>query len=155
MRKTILLLFILGYHAGIQAQDLKRLHEMGKNYLIDGDYSNAESLLSQAHRLDSNFLPAAKDLTLCYFFQKDYKSALKTIQPYIDRDSADDQCYQIAGNLYKSLSQPIECELILKKGIQKFQDNGPLYNALGELYSDQKKPEAIGFWEKGIQNDPA
>jgi tetratricopeptide (TPR) repeat protein len=128
---------------------------MGKNYLIDGDYSNAETLLLRAHQMDTNSVSIVKDLTLCYYFEKDYRSGLQVIKPLFDRDSADDQCFQIAGNLYKSLNQLADCEALFKKGIQKFPDNGALYNEMGELLEEQKRPDAITFWEKGIQLDPA
>jgi tetratricopeptide (TPR) repeat protein len=138
-----------------KAQDASRLHEMGKNYLVDGDYSNAESLLQQAYDLDTNNLVFIKDLTLCYYFQKAYNSALNTIKKTIESETADDQCFQIAGNIYKALNQLPACELVYKKGLKKYPENGAFYNELGELLSLQNNNECIDYWEKGIEFAPA
>jgi len=136
------------------AQDASRLHEMGKNYLVDGDYSNAESLLQQAHELDTNNLVYIKDLTLCYYFQKAYNSALNIITKTVDSESADDESYQIAGNIYKALNQLTASELVYKKGLKKYPQNGVFYNEIGELLSLQNNNECIEYWEKGIEFAP-
>jgi tetratricopeptide (TPR) repeat protein len=154
MKRLFILMVAFVCGSSLRAQDAARLHEMGKNYLIDGDYTNAETLLLRAHQMDTNSVSIIKDLTLCYYFEKDYRTGLKIIQPLFDKDSADDQCYQIAGNLYKSLKQLPACEALFQKGLQKFPDNGALYNEMGELLNEQKRPEAIDFWEKGIRLDP-
>ena len=86
--------------------------------------------------------------------QRDNAKALEVIKPLLDRDDADDQCFQIAGNIYKQLEQPKECDKLYRKGIKKFPDSGALYNELGELLWAQKDFTAIKQWEKGIEVDP-
>jgi Flp pilus assembly protein TadD len=61
MKKFIFILLISIAQNGY-TQDAKRLHEMGKNYMIDGEYSNAETLLNDAYNLDTNNIIFAKDL---------------------------------------------------------------------------------------------
>ena len=61
MKKFIFIIIISIVQKGI-AQDANRLHEMCKNYMIDGDYSNAESLLNEAYNLDTNNIIFTKDL---------------------------------------------------------------------------------------------
>jgi tetratricopeptide (TPR) repeat protein len=91
---------------------------------------------------------------LNYYFQKDFNKALDQIKPTLDREDADDQCYQIAGNIYKHLDQAKECEKVYRKGLKKMPESGALYNDLGELQWEQKNYEAIKQWEKGIEADP-
>jgi len=63
--------------------------------------------------------------------------------------------YQLAGNVYKALEQPKDCEKVYKKGLRKFSKSGPLYSEYGELLWAMKDYSAIDQWEKGIQVDPA
>lgn len=140
----------LGY-----AQDAAQMHETAKNFMKQGDYSNAIVVLSRAIAIEPMSLGLTKDLALSYYFFNDYEKALQVIKPLLDREDADDQGFQVAGNIYKSLSQPKEAERIYKKGLRKFPASGPLYNDLGEVMWAQKDFEAIKEWEKGIEKDPS
>jgi Tfp pilus assembly protein PilF len=136
-------------------QDAGQLYENAKSFMLQGDYSNAILLLTKAHQLKPNDLEITKDLALNYYFQKEDDQALQAIKPVLDRDDADDQCYQIAGNIYKELDQPDECEKLYKKGIKKFPQSGAIYNDYGELLQERNDNTSIDQWEKGIQVDPS
>ncbi len=153
MKKFIFILLISMAQNGY-AQDAKRLHEMGKNYMIDGDYSNAESLLNDAYNLDTNNIIFVKDLALCLYFEKEYKRGIKLLSNKIDAGMADDQTFQIAGTIYRANQQLIEAENLYLKAIKKFPGNGAFYNEIGELLSSQKNNQCIDFWERGIELDP-
>ena len=118
------------------------------------DFANAVLVLNRAAQLEPNNLDVAKDLSLSYYMQRDNAKALEIIKPLLDREDADDQCYQIAGDIYKQLEQTKECEKLFRKGIKKFPGSGPMYNELGELLWAQKDYTAIKQWEKGIEVDP-
>lgn len=121
-----------------------------------GDYANAILVLSRSLQQDPQNMAIAKDLAMSYYFQKDNTKALEIIKPLLDRDDADDQVFQIAGNIYKQLDMPKEAEKGYKKGLKKFPGSGPLYNEYGELLWFQKEYEdAIRQWEKGIETDPS
>jgi hypothetical protein len=62
--------------------------------------------------------------------------------------------FQIAGNIYKALEQPKECEKLYKKGLKKFPKSGPLLSEYGELLWATKDFAAIKQWEEGIKADP-
>jgi tetratricopeptide (TPR) repeat protein len=141
--------------ANLEAQDPKRLHELGKNYMIEGDYVNAESLLYEAYQLDTSSMVFVKDLTLCLYFQKEFKKALKVMLPKIENGLADDQCFQITGNIYRAMKQYDQMENLYKSGLKKFPEDGALYNEMGELLAIKKSDDCIKFWEKGIEKDPA
>ncbi len=137
-----------------QAQDVAQLHETAKSFIRQGDFPNAILVLNRALQKEPQHLGVAKDLAFCYSYQNDNNKALDIIKPLLDRDDADDQCFQIAGNIYKGLDQAKECEKMYRKGIKRFPQSGALYNELGELLWAQKDYTAIKQWEKGIENDP-
>lgn len=151
----ILLACFLWMQAVAQNNDLLQLHENARTFMRQGDYNNAILVLNRCLQQDPQNLEVLKDLSLNYFYQKDNNRALDYIKPVLDRDDADDQCFQIAGNIYKALQMPRDCEKVYKKGLKKFPNSGPLFSDLGELMYAQKNYEAINQWEKGIEADPA
>lgn len=136
------------------AQSAKELQETGRSFMQQGDFTNASLVLNRASILEPNNIEITKDLALNYYFQKDFTRAMDQIKPVLDREDADDQCYQIAGNIFKQMGQTKECEKLYRKGIKKMPQSGPLYNDLGELFWEQKNYDAIKQWEKGIEVDP-
>jgi tetratricopeptide (TPR) repeat protein len=136
------------------AQDAAQLHETARTFMRQGDYANAILVLNRAITLDKSNIEIAKDLGLNYYFAKDYAKALEIYKPILEREDADDQCFQIAGDIYLALENTKECEKIYKKGLKKMPNSGPLYNAYGELLWAQKDYTAIKQWEKGIETDP-
>jgi len=138
-----------------QNNDLLQLHENARTFMRQGDYNNSILVLNRCLQIAPENLEVMKDLSLNYFYQKDNNKALDYIKPLLDRDDADDQCFQIAGNIYKALLLPKECEKAYKKGLKKFPSSGPLYSDMGELMYAQKNYDAIRQWEKGIEADPS
>ena len=136
------------------AQDAAQLHETARAFMRQGDYANAVLVLNRAILMDPKNIEIAKDLGLNYYFSKDYTKALDICKPLLERDDADDQLFQIVGDIYLAMEQPKECEKLYKKGLKKFPSSGPLYNELGELLWSQKDFSAIKQWEKGIETDP-
>lgn len=147
----ILLSFIC--HNGL-AQSAKELQETARSFMQQGDYANAILVLNRAIQLEPGNYDITKDLSLSYYMQRDNAKALEIIKPLLDKEDGDDQSYQIAGNIYKQLDQPKECEKLYRRGLKKFPDSGPLYNDLGELLWAQQDYSAIKQWEKGIEVDP-
>lgn len=153
--RTIFLqaLYLMITHT-VVAQTAKELQETAKPFMMQGDYANAILILNRAAQMEPENIGIIKDLALNYYFQKNNNKALEVIKPALDRDDADDQCYQIAGNIYKQLALTKDCEKMYKKGIKKFPESGALYNELGELMWAEQNFEAIKQWEKGIEVDP-
>lgn len=139
----------------LSAQSTNQLHETAKTFMRQGDYSNAILVLNRALQQAPQNIDYAKDLALSYYYQKDNLKALEIIKPVLDSKDADDQCFQIAGDIYKQLDQTKECEKNYRKGIKKFPSSGPLYSELGEIVFADSKMEAIKSWEKGIETDPS
>jgi tetratricopeptide (TPR) repeat protein len=137
------------------AQDPKTMHENAKTFMRQGDFDNAIIILTRALEQDKNNMEMKQDLVLSYYYKRDYNKALDGIKDLLDRDDADVVTFQIAGNIYKALEEPKECEKVYKKGLKKFPKSGPLYSEYGELLWQKKDYDAIKQWEKGIQVDPA
>ena len=157
MKKIFFLLIVssLILSTALSAQGSEQLHETAKAFMRLGDYSNAILVLNRALKQSPQNTAFAKDLALSYYYQKDNLKALETIKPVLDSKDADDQCFQIAGNIYKQLDQIKECEKVYRKGLKKFPESGPIYCELGEVVFADSKLEAIKNWEKGIEKDPS
>jgi tetratricopeptide (TPR) repeat protein len=137
-----------------QPEDPKTLHETAKTFMRSGDFDNAIIVLGRALQQDPKNLELNKDMAMSYLFKRDYIKALEGVKTLIDRDDADVQTFQIAGNVYKSLEEVKECDKLYKKALKKFPKSGPLYSEYGELLWGIKDFSAIQQWETGIKVDP-
>ena len=138
-----------------QPENVKTLHENAKTFMRAGEFDNAIVVLVRALEQDKDNPDLQKDLVMSYYLKRDYAKALEGVKAMLDRDDADVVVYQLAGNVYKALEQPKDCERIYKRGLRKFPKSGALYSEYGELLWATKDFSAIEQWEKGIQNDPA
>jgi Flp pilus assembly protein TadD len=107
---TYFVLLFLIAATSLFAQSAKDLHETARTFIQQGDYANAVLVLNRASQIDPADIDITKDLALSYYLQKDNDKALETIKPLLDKNDADDQSFQIAGNIYKQLAQTKECE---------------------------------------------
>lgn len=137
------------------SQDVDDLHENAKTFMQQKDYSNASLILVRAAKMAPDNLPVAKDLAMSYYFQNEYEKGIKALQPFFNKNSADDQAYQIGGLIYKLMSNPKEADKLYKKGLKNFPHSGPLHNDYGELLWMQQDNNAIKIWEAGIKEDPS
>lgn len=138
-----------------QPEDVKTMHTNAKAFMRTGEFNNAIIILVRALQQDKNNLELQKDLVMSYYLNRDYTRALEGVKSLLDRDDVDVVVYQLAGNVYKALEQPKECEKVYKKGLKKFPKSGPLFSEYGELLWSTKDYSAINQWEKGIQVDPS
>jgi len=155
MKKYFLFIAAALFHVSLHAQDVAELQKTAKNFMQQGDHANAIIVLNRALALQPDNVEITKDLSLNYYYSKEYNKALDVLKPLIEKETADDHCYQIAGDAYQALDQPKEAEKVYRKGIKKVSNSGALYNELGMLLWAQSDYSAIKQWEKGIENDPA
>ncbi len=151
----VLVLFVAINSNSAFAQTTAELQATAKTFMRQGDYANAVLILNRCLEKEPTNTSIGKDLTLSYFYVQNNEKALEIIKPVLESKDADDQCFLIAGNIYKQLNKPKESEKIFKKGIKMFPESGPLYNELGEIQMVTKGKDAIKNWEKGIQQDPS
>jgi tetratricopeptide (TPR) repeat protein len=154
MKKILLLSIAFCLQTILFAQDVAELQKNAKTYMQKGDHANAILILNRALVLQPGDLELSKNLALNYYYAKEYVKAIDVLKPLLDRDDADDQCFQMAGDSYWAIEQFKDCEKVYKKGIKKLPNSGILYNDLGQLLWIQKDFSAIRQWEKGIEMDP-
>lgn len=156
MKRLMLCLLMTFIALTVDAQTSKELQETAKTFVRQGDFHNALMVLNRANQMTPNDPSIRKDLSLVHYYLKDYNASLNTILPLLDSEVADDQCFQIAGNIYKVQQNVKEAEKVYKKGLKKFPSSGALYNDYGELlWMTQQFQQAVAQWEKGIELDPS
>ena len=157
MLRSLTGLFLLLASSPLLAQQtVQQLRETAISFQRQEDYSNTMMVLSKALELEPNNLTLNKDVAFTYYLGGDFKRAAERILPLTDREDADVQVFQIAGNIFQALEENKTCEKIYKKGLKKFSNSGPLYSEYGELLWEMKRPpEAIAQWEAGINLDPS
>lgn len=155
MRNFIICILLWSFPGIASAQNSAELQQTANLFMRQGDYANSIAVLNRALEIDPQNIEIIKNLSLSYYYQKDYTKGLAKIEPVLETEIADDQCFQIAGNFYKEIKKTDECIALFKKGIKKFPESGPMYNELGELLWLNQNYEAIKYWEKGIEKDPA
>jgi len=151
------LLFVVNLTQAQQepAGDVKTVQETAKNYMKQGDYSNAVLVLNRALQSNTDNLELQKDLTFAYYLNRDYVHALEIAQKFPDRQDADVQSFQLLGMVYKAIEEVKDCEKMYKAALKKFPNSGTLYSEYGEMkWSKKDYAEAIKIWEKGIESDP-
>ncbi|MBL0335921.1 MAG: tetratricopeptide repeat protein [Chitinophagaceae bacterium] len=157
MKKLLILCLAWFTYGSLAAQpdEVKMMYEIARTFMRSGDFNNAVIVLQRAIQKDPSNLELMKDLTMSLYLKRDYQKALDVAEKLTDRDDADEVCFQMAGNVYKALEQPKECDKLYKKALKKFPKSGPLYSEYGELLWSTKDYAAIDKWEKGIEVDPA
>lgn len=136
-------------------EDVGKLHETAKAFMMQRDYANASLILVRALQQEPDNIAIAKDLAFDYYLQKENDKGIKVILPFLDKSSVDDQAYQIAGMIYKATRNTKEAENVYKKALKKFPQSGPIYNDYGALLYSANDKNAIKIWEKGIEQDPS
>jgi tetratricopeptide (TPR) repeat protein len=156
MKKFIFLISLLSSSFVVFAQDdPKTLHQTARNFMAQADWDNAILVLNRLLATDKNNLDYNKDMIQCNYYKKDFEKAVEGVKAIVNRDDADVMTFQLAGNVYKAIEDPKECEKVYKAGLKKFPKSGPLYSEYGELLWARKDYSAIDLWEKGIEIDPA
>lgn len=129
--------------------------ETARAFMRSGDWDNAVLVLNKALKSEPDNLNLLKDLVLAYTYSRNFAKALETVKPMLERDDADVQTYQLAGNVYKALEEVKDADKMYKKALKKFPKSGPLHSEYGELLWDKKDYAAIDIWKKGMEVDPS
>ncbi|HVF80533.1 MAG TPA: tetratricopeptide repeat protein [Flavisolibacter sp.] len=130
-------------------------HETAFSFLKTGDHDNAILVLNKALQTSPDDEQLLQDLTLAYFYKKDFTQAKVYAKKLLDKDELDVQSYQVAGNVYRALEEVKEADKMYKKALKKYPGSGALYNEFGEMLWAKNDENAIAIWEKGIEMDPS
>lgn len=152
----LLVLFLLTSSLAItvNGQDSHSYDSLIRKYISLQDYENGIILAKRGLAVEPDNKELNKDLVLCYYFQNNFDKAIDLLVKLINKNIADDQCFQVAGEIYKLQNLPKDAENIFQKGILRYPNNGPMYNEIANLLWEQKNENAISYWEKGIEMDP-
>ena len=155
--RLFFILFILTATLGARAQQsVEQLRETAITFQRQEDFTNTLMVLGRALEMAPQNLMILKDVAFTYYLAGDFKRAADRIFPLTDREDADVQVFQIAGNIFKALEDSRTGDKIYKKGLKKFPSSGALYSEYGDLKWTLGKPEeAITLWEAGINTDPS
>lgn len=130
-------------------------HETAYSFMKTGDHDNAILVLNKALQTSPNDEQLLQDMTLAYYYKKDFAQAREYAKKLVDVDDVDVASFQIAGTVYRALEETKEAEKIYKKALKKYPNNGALYSEYGELLWSKSDENAIALWEQGIQADPS
>lgn len=151
---TILFIWLCTSNAKAQS-DGSQLYNTALTFMRSGDYANAILVLNRAVQLSPENVEYRKQLAFSYFLNNNLDQAEKVIKDVLKSDAADEQTYQIAGNIYKAERDSKGAEKNYKRGLKKFPNSGALYNELGETYYDMRSYDnALQSWTTGIKVDP-
>ena len=130
-------------------------HETAYSFMRTGDHDNAILVLNKALQTEPENEQLLQDITLAYYYKKDFTQARVYAKKLVDKDDIDVASYQIAGTVFRALEEVKEADKLYKKALKRYPSSGALYNEYGELLWSKNDENAILEWEKGIQSDPS
>ena len=156
MRLFFILIILIATFSASGQQKVEELRETAITFQRQEDFTNTLMVLGRALEMEPKNLMLLKDVAFTFYLAGDYKRAAERIFPLTEREDADIQVFQIAGNIFKALEDGKTCDKIYKKGLKKFPTSGALYSEFGDLkWTSEKPEEAIALWEEGINKDPS
>jgi tetratricopeptide (TPR) repeat protein len=160
MKKLLIVTLIIVTASEIYCQTDKELALDKKNRAVElmdnGSPDESIIILEEAKKLDPGTNIYDYEIGYAYVIKKDYPRALKVFKKVVKYKDADDQCYQMLGNIYDYNGDPENALKAYDRGLKKFPDSGRLYLEKGTVYLIQEKyNEALPFYEQGIKADPA
>lgn len=150
--KRLLFSFLLFTTVNVFAQSA---HETAYSFMKTGDHDNAILVLNKALQSSPNDEQLLQDITLAYFYKKDFTQGLVYAKKLMEQDDIDVASYQIAGSVFRALEEVKEADKLYKKALKKYPSSGALYNEYGEMLWSKNDDGAINVWEKGIEMDPS
>lgn len=150
--KHLFLLLCLFASVALFAQSA---HETAYSFMKTGDHDNAILVLNKALQTSPNDEQLLQDITLAYYYKKDFAKAQEYAKKLTEKDEIDVASYQIAGTVYRALEETKEADKLYKKALKKYPASGVLYSEYGELLWSKNDESAIDQWERGIQADPS
>lgn len=154
MKKTFLLFTALVTGHVLFAQSADSLQAKARSQMLAGDFDKSYQTLELALQQKPNDFSLLKDEAYVCYLKRDFSNGLRIGRMLVQNPQADEQTYQILGFVYKELNENEEGIKLYRSAIDKFPANGALYAEYGNfLQLSGKGKDAIGIWEKGIQQD--
>lgn len=156
MKKILFSLLILVLNVNIiTAQKADFILNKAVMLIDKGELVEAENTIKKAISEGIDTLPIHYELAWIYYIEKDYKNAIKTLEPLCDRKDVTPDIYQLLGNAYDEKGQFNNAITIYDKGLKKFPGAGCLYLEKGNIsYKSNRYEDAFFYYEKGIEIEP-
>ncbi len=124
--------------------------------LVDeGQYAEGIKLLEEAQKLDSKNTTYPYEIAYAYYYQKEYKKAIKYLEPLMKQSNAKADVYQLIGNSYDLMGNKQKALSIYDEGLERFPSSGNLHLERGNMQLFKEDYEgALAYYEKGIQVAP-
>lgn len=150
--KHLFFLFVLLSATAAYAQTA---HETAYSFMRTGDHDNAILVLNKAIQTAPDDEQLLQDLTLAYYYKKDFAQAKVYAKKLTDLENIDVTSFQIAGTVHRALEEVKDAEKLYKKALKKYPQSGVLYSEYGEMLWSKNDNNAINMWEKGIEMAPS
>jgi tetratricopeptide (TPR) repeat protein len=155
----VALFVLLTSHPSLQAQTNEEKAKAKATEAItrvdEGKYAEGIKLLEEAQKLDSKNATYPYEIAYAYYIQKDYKKALKYLEPLMKEKAVYENVFQLAGNSYDLLGNKEKALATYDDGLKYFPTSGSLHLERGNMaLFKENYEEALGCYEKGIEVAP-
>lgn len=159
MKPAILICISLILSTVLFSQTNKELAYEKANIAIslmdNGQVTESIKLLEECKKLDPENVLYSYEIGFAYYTLKDYKKAIKILEPFLQHPNTNDQFFQLVGNSYDIIGKQNKALLVYNAGLQKFPNSGKLYLEKGNVYWGlQQYNNALNLYEKGIEVNP-
>lgn len=153
------LFVFLTFHSSLKAQTNEERAKAKASEAItlveEGKYPEGIKFLKDAKKLDSKNATYPYEIAYAYYIQKDYKNALKYLEPLMKEKRVYENAFQLAGNSYDLLGNKNKALETYDNGLKYFPNSGSLYLEKGTMaLSKENYEEALSYYEKGIEAAP-
>jgi len=142
MKKLFFILIMAALASNVYAQTptVKQFQESAMALMQQGDFTNAMVALEKAKALEPQNLETIKNISFCFYLQREFAQAIDAGKLAIELPNADQQSFQILGMAYKSIADYAAANKMYKLALKKFPIGGVIYSENGEsLFQENKK----------------
>ena len=158
MKLLLSVVFLVTVHSTAAQTNKDKAMSMARQaikLMDNGDPDKAILLLDSAKLLDPTTHLYDYEIGYAYNIKKNHKKALEFFIVASKFEDANDQCFQMVGNLHDIIGDPEKAVEAYKKGLKRFPNSGRLYYELGVIeYNKENWDATIQYWEDGIRADP-
>lgn len=161
MRKIIAILFLTTLTILSFAQTKKDKVKAYNNaieaikLMDNGEIDKSIKLLKESCKLDPEDINYPYEIGYAYVLKEDYSKSIEYFEKVVEMKGANDQSFQMLGNVYDMNGQPKKAIATYNLGLEKFPKSGRLYLELGVMYHENDWDKALEFHEKGIEVAPS
>lgn len=120
-----------------------------------GEFDKSRLLLLDVLSREPDNVTCIYEIAFSYSMQKNYRDALKYVEPLLATTKSTDQHFELAGNCYDYLGEPQKAIEVYSKGFERFPKSGRLCLELGVMFAKQQQyVTALSHFERGIVVDP-